>query len=435
MSIRPYKMVQARDDKILTSNGVENGSEGVPLNHCCIYKNCSSYSFANLLANITSDKKIYISTDLILSSVMRLTDLKNISIIGCNNPTVQCGYSGGLHFVSCHNVTIEGITWDQCGTNANVSISPGAGMYINSSSNINFQDCTFLNSLGQSVVLSEVSGSVNINNCQFTHNKYYNNHGTAIYYSSTDDAQIVFMISNCTFDYNEGASIVYLHQSGNLQKSILLQNSKFTNNQGVPIYIIHQQIYIKGLVLFEGNNATKGGGLFVSNHASVIFEESSVVIFTKNVATFNGGAIFVCHHSKILYDQNSTVLFNSNTARGGGAVFSKNDSNITIKGNSDIQFIGNSAAVGGGALLCSYICTILLAGNCTVTFTENNATYGGVIANYVHGQVIFDDNARVIIINNSATKSGGAVYCAFNANILSKGNSIIIFITLMLSNM
>ena len=47
-----------------------------------------------------------------LSSVIQLTHLKNIAIIGYNNPTVQCGYSGGLHFVSCDNVTIEGIIWN-----------------------------------------------------------------------------------------------------------------------------------------------------------------------------------------------------------------------------------------------------------------------------------------------------------------------------------
>ena len=218
-------MVEANDDKVLTSNGVD--SQGVLLNQCCTYKNCSYSSFADLLANITSGAKICLTTDMVLSLVIQLTHLKNISIIGYNNPTVQCGYSGGLHFVSCHNVTIEGITWDQCGTNTNLKM---IGLYLYTSSNINFQDCAFQNSKGQSIVLSEVSGSVNNNNCNFTHNKYYNYHGTAIYYSSNDDAQLVFMINNCTFDYNEGASIVYFWQCGASQKYLFLQNSIFNNN-------------------------------------------------------------------------------------------------------------------------------------------------------------------------------------------------------------
>ena len=163
-------MVEANDDKFLTSNGVD--SQGVLLNQCCIYKNCSYSSFADLLANITSGDKICITIDMVLSSVIHLTDLKNISIIGYNNPTVQCGYSGGLHFVSCHNVTIEGITWNECGANISVGLSLGTGMYIQTSSAINFRNCTFQKSLGQSIALSEVSGSVNINNCKFTHNEY-----------------------------------------------------------------------------------------------------------------------------------------------------------------------------------------------------------------------------------------------------------------------
>ena len=57
------------------------------------------------------------------------------------------------------------------------------------------------------------------------------------------------------------------------------QNSK---NYGVPKYIINGQLYVNGVELFEENNATNGGGLF---DASVIFNESSVVTFSRNVAT------------------------------------------------------------------------------------------------------------------------------------------------------
>ena len=125
---------------------------------------------------------------MMLSSVVRLTHVQNIAIIGCNNPTVQCGYNGGLQFVSCHNVTIEGIIWNKCGANANVTQEHGLFMF--NSSNIAFLNCTFHNLLGRSIVLSEVSGSVNINNCNFTHS-HYKNHSTAILYSSKlNDVQL-----------------------------------------------------------------------------------------------------------------------------------------------------------------------------------------------------------------------------------------------------
>ena len=54
-------------------------------------------------------------------------------MIGYNNPTVQCGYSGGLHFVSCHNVTIEGIIWNKCSTYINISSTQEIRMLYNSS--------------------------------------------------------------------------------------------------------------------------------------------------------------------------------------------------------------------------------------------------------------------------------------------------------------
>ena len=57
-------------------------------------------------------------------------------------------------------------------------------LYMYNSLNILFHNCSFQNSLGQSVVLSEVSGNVYINNCNFTHNNNYNN--------SSDKSSITF---------------------------------------------------------------------------------------------------------------------------------------------------------------------------------------------------------------------------------------------------
>ena len=277
---RTHRVIKTRS---LTSEEVSSNSHDQMQDEldCCISENFSVYSFVDLFVNITSSFIINITDDMLLCSVIQLAHLKNITIIGYNNPTVQCGYSGGLQFVSYHNVTIEGITWNGCSTKENGNTTLGIALYVYNSSHISFESCIFWNLLGQSVVISHISGSVNINNCKFTHNNNYNNHGTAIHYSSNDDAQLVFMINNCTFDYSEGASIVYLYQSGILQKNLILQNVKFNNNQGVPLYILNQKLDINGLVLFEENTAASGGGLFVSDFTSVIFNENSIVMFGK----------------------------------------------------------------------------------------------------------------------------------------------------------
>ena len=116
------------------------------------------------------------------------------------------------------------------------------------------------------------------------------------------------MINNCTFDYNEGASIVYFHQYVTSQKHLVLQDSKFNNNKGVSMYVLNHQLYIRGLVLFEENYATDGGGLYISDHAIVTFDESSVVSFSKNVASNEGGSIFINNTSMVSFEKNSIAF-------------------------------------------------------------------------------------------------------------------------------
>ena len=216
--IGAHGMIKSNDN--ISTSRVTDSNNSV---HCCVSENCSCHSFINLLDNFTSDGTIYITLNMVLPSVVQLMHLKNIAIIGYNNPTVQFGYSGGLQFVHCYNLTIEGIKWNGCGAKSNASTTPGIGLYVHNSSNIIFQNCTFQNSFGQSVVLSEVLGNVNINNCKFTHNNYYNNHGTAIHYSSNNNAKLVF----CKFTHNNyynnhGTAIHY--SSNNNAKLVFIKH-------------------------------------------------------------------------------------------------------------------------------------------------------------------------------------------------------------------
>ena len=95
-----YRVIKPNNDSIFIS---KRDASSTP-SHSRISQNCS---LVNLLANITSNVTIYISTDMMLSSVIQLTHLRNIAITGYNNPTVQCGCNGGLYFVrilsQCYN--------------------------------------------------------------------------------------------------------------------------------------------------------------------------------------------------------------------------------------------------------------------------------------------------------------------------------------------
>ena len=143
----------------------------------CVWKLFLYSSLDHALANLTN-VLINITTDVTLSSLVSASDLENVSIIGHNNPTVNCTVFGVIHFTFCNNCIFRGITWDGCGT------ENGAGLMLTDSSKITINNCSFQHSKGPAVLLSEMSGDVNINHCNFLHSNQYKGHGAAIHYSS-----------------------------------------------------------------------------------------------------------------------------------------------------------------------------------------------------------------------------------------------------------
>ena len=83
---------------------------------CCVYGNCSCSSLEHALANLTSNVLINITTDVTLSSLVRASDLENVTIIGHNNPTVNCRNVSEIKFTFSRHLIIQGITWMGCGT-------------------------------------------------------------------------------------------------------------------------------------------------------------------------------------------------------------------------------------------------------------------------------------------------------------------------------
>ena len=426
------------DKDILATGAIDNGL-CVFENLCCIYGNCSCPSLYNALTNLTSNVLINITTDVVLSSIIPLVDLANITITGHNNPTVNCNDSGGLHFISCNNCTIEGITWYGCGAR-NISddgnVFPVLQSY--SSSDITIKNCSFQHSIGQAVVLSEMIGYVNIDHCNFSYNKQYEDHGTAIHYNSSNIFQLSFTITNCIFSYNEGAkSVAYFGQSSII--SLYLQNLKFTNNKGVPIYLSHQNLHISGNIKFYNNTAENGGGILISDYSNVTFHKSAVVIFTYNAANNNGGAIFLTNHSSIIFNEHITcydsqtlqmesitVMFHNNRAKYGGAIYS-NNSSVIFGECSVVEIADNNAEQEGGAVY-GVSSTIIFEGNSATSLIRNVANNkGGAMAIYDYANITFKGNSAVELNNNSADHIGGAMIINNNCIVRFEENSTITF--------
>ena len=380
-----------------------------------------------LVGTVSNNSIINITNTTVLSSMVVLKYLENILIVG---DSIDCNSNGSVKFVSCKNVTIEGVRWEQCGTLTN----PAIGFY--DSSNVKIQNCSFHRSTGQAVVLSKVSGNVYINNCQFTHNNAYEGQGTTIHISqSKPHVQLHVVIDKCNFTVNGPAESVVcvdgIPNHNNLQ--LTTKNSVFMQNQGVPIYISHTNLHLNDSVLFEQNKASNGGGIY-NNHSSVIFSDRSNVIFSRNSVQNNGGCIFL-NDSNVLFTGNSTAEFTDNNAsEDGGAVFSNSRSNIFFSDNSTVIFSNNLALGKGGAVSwrSSFVTFLGTAGakfsgnirsavytsqnsvisfdeGSNVTFSHNSGTEGGALYFKNTGGVLFNGSTSVTFINNSA-EAGGAIY-------------------------
>ena len=434
--VSDHELIMTSDDEDFASgeDPIASGEDDNSL-ICCVYGNCSCSSLDHALANLTSNVLINITTDVTLSSLVRASDLENVSIIGHNNPTVNCKKVNGIQFAYSRHLIIQGITWIGCGAK-----HTKPGLLLGHSFNVTIQNCTFQHSVGQAIVLLQMSGVVNINNCKFVNNSHYRGHGAAIHYSSSTNntinyySEFVLTIQNCNFSYYKMKSLVYLENKCN---KIILNNSTFYYNQGISVYAInHNEIYLSGKILFESNTADNGAGIYISDHSTVTFVNNSEVTFIQNSAKHKGGAVFLRNHSSIIFDQNSVVDFINNGANNG-IVYSDTGSNVTFKATCHVTFSGNSARYHGAAIY-SDNSLVTFTGNCKVTFSSHY-TYiiynddfpfslhigfytGGGIYSINYSNISFEGSSTTLFINNTASR-GGAIYSSGYSSISFEGSS------------
>ena len=396
-------------DKNVFANKMK-ANESIPSNSknsCCTSTNanCSCPSLYSALANLTNNVLINITTDVKLVSIVTLSDLANVTIIGHNNPTINCDNSGGVHFMNCSHCVIDGITWEGCGTGNNVGNNDPVLKFVNSSS-ILIKKCSFQHSIGQAVVLSGVSGNVSITYCNFASNEQYKGDGTSIHQSSKNtplNPSLRFTITNCKFLYNKRAkSVVYFGQSSTKMYAYL-KNCNFYHNTAVPVYLTYQNLYINGNNVFYKNTAENGGGIFISNYSNVTFHKSATVNFTSNTAKSNGGAIFITDHSNIIFEDHliDNLLLddewnNQMKYFESGTLCISSCSTAIYKGNSAVTFNNNRAKHGGALYIKDS--DVTFRGSSTLTFNNNNADFGGAV--YIkNSNVTFEENSTVTLSN------------------------------------
>ena len=134
---------------------------------------------------------------------------------------------------------------------------------LTNSSNITIQECSFQHSRPQVIVLSEISGYVNINYCKFVDNRYYyKGHGAIVnvFSSSPTRFQLSVNIHACDFINNKGAKSL-IHTNNRIFKhdiKLTISSSEFYHSQGVSVHIINQKLYLTGKILFQKNTGEAG---------------------------------------------------------------------------------------------------------------------------------------------------------------------------------
>ena len=378
------------------ATGDDNNSE-----MCCVHGNCSCNSLDQALANLTSNVLINITSDMTLLSLVSVSHLENTTIIGHSNPIVNCRSVGGIHLTFCRNCIIQGIVWNGYGIK-NTDDNTEPMLKLNKSSNVTIQSCTFQNLLGQVIVLSEVSGEVNIKDCNFVNNSYYRDHGAIVYYVVSQYFQLLFAISNCNFTHNKGAkSLVYI-ENKNSDFNITFHHSKFCYNQGTSIYAVNQRLYFTGKVLFQYNTAENGAGIYITQDSSVVFSKNSNAAFIQNTANYTGGAVFLRDYSSIIFDQDSIITFKDNSATNG-TIYSEVNSNVTFKGNCQVTFNSNSATQCGEAIYSSDNSHITFTENSNVKFNNHMHTANPVCTNRPQGCIVFSAHYSYIAIRGNST--------------------------------
>ena len=74
----------------LINHNILPNNEGDSNSTCCVHGDCSCNSLDVALASLPNNVLISIMTDVTLFSLIKVSYLENVSIIGYNNPTVNC---------------------------------------------------------------------------------------------------------------------------------------------------------------------------------------------------------------------------------------------------------------------------------------------------------------------------------------------------------
>ena len=347
---------QHAESKVVTIN-----NRGKYSTACCVDGSCPCSSLSFALQNLKNNTIISITSESVTlntTTPMGSGNLHNITMT-TNGATILCNNSGGVYCKLCSDVTIEGITWDQCGDpNKEETV---AGLYFAGAHNITIERCTYHGSQVCALGISQVSSNIIIRNTNFSSNVAKKQpiadqcSGLLIYAANHANSSITILdssfVGNGYFGHNNYSSyglFVFLFPES--YPSLTINRTRFLSNSGgAYIYVLTSfvgPIVLSELVFF---NNTLQGVWFPTLDASHsdTFLTLSNSSFTKNG---NGGIVCAIHSAKpgykaiILVEHSNFTNNSASTASSSAAAFhlATNDDSAYIISIQYCNFINNN---------------------------------------------------------------------------------------------
>ena len=264
--------------RLAYSNIIQVGDNGKVSVQCCKQGECICGSLYYALQYLDADTVVNITGDsATLNNVtqMGLGYLSNITVTG-NNVIIYCNKTGRVFCESCSNVTIKGITWNQCGwTNLSPTVTPA--LYFTNISDLIVQNCTFQNSSGCQIHLTKTSGQIVIQSCNFVaislvyYPSGYSLYAAGLYVENVETNSTFCITLSGFYDSICGlydcpyAAII---NSTVFRSNIFIKDSEFSTNPGGALLLnIHASVVqLSGITVFNNGMSGSHGGINIISH-------------------------------------------------------------------------------------------------------------------------------------------------------------------------
>ena len=382
------------------------------------------------------DSSVDISMGLYLPNTYTTTtfeNFSNLSLIGYNNATIDCNFLRSLHFKYCSNITIENITWINCGSDINhrplfLNVPDhwnhvhhnlfnfyNYGIKLDTCSNVYLKNCTFIAS---KVGILAASGVVHIDQVNFLSSAYnivgdltsmfaivneadmisnnvtvkitnslfstMGNIGLLIFYIFVDNSyatvqfNIIFEDTNFThLSYDPSPiteSIMQMILSTKI--SVTFNKVQITSNHFTNEFTGHKRANILSIDFSGYENTVKIQSCnFLNNTANVVLRiqgDMYLDIIDSNFSNNNVNTIFVSASSIITngFKIVQVVVQNSFLNNIGGHLISLNGTYV-VAIVTELQIINNTLSSGYNSLLLFHNYTVLVASFNEVKYEYN----------------------------------------------------------------